>query len=267
MLKASQIEVRLGGAPIIKPISLNVPAGALVAVLGANGAGKSTLLNALAGELPLHGGSITLHGRPLQAWSSVAMARFRSVLSQQRQLPFALTVLETVQLGRFPYHREESEQASRRIAAQLLDEAGLYHFSSRLMPTLSGGEQQRIHFLRALAQLHEPREDRAKLLLLDEPTSSLDIAQQHRLLDQARQLTRRDNLGVFAILHDINQAAQYADHILMLRQGKLVAAGSPAEVLRPAHIRQVFGVEAVVSYHPELARPQVSTFFHQKTPA
>lgn len=260
MIEVREIDIEISGAPLLRKVSLEVRPGEVLAVLGPNGAGKSTLLKAVAGELRIAAGEVRLESRPLKDWSWTDLARRRSVLSQQVRIPFGLTVHETVALGRFPYRNEESPRQSGRIAARLIRQEGLLPFLHRMTVTLSGGEQQRVHFTRALAQLHAPAVTAPRYLLLDEPTASLDIAQQHRLLSRTRQLAHADGWGVLTILHDINLAAQYADRILLLHRGRAVAWGSPAEVLTPARIKRTFGLEATVDHHPQLRTLQVRTY-------
>jgi len=258
MIKARNIDVCIGQATLLQGVNLQVPPGCLVAVLGANGAGKSTLLRVIAGLQTPSAGSVRVNGRLLREWPPTELARTRAVLRQEVQLSFPLSVLETVLLGRFPFEGREGARQRRRIAEEALQRVGLAHFAQRDVRTLSGGERRRVHFARVLAQLYEPAPDAAKFMLLDEPTAALDIAQQHHLLAMVRQAVEKQGYGALLILHDMNLAAQYADHIVLLQRGRVVEAGAPRAVLTAANIEGAFGIRAHVADHPVYGCPQVT---------
>lgn len=247
MLECSSLCVRAGWRRLLVDVDLAVAAGELVAVLGENGAGKTTLLRALAGEplAPLRAsGSVTLAGRPILAWS----ARLRAVLPQHTDLAFAFTAEEVARLGRYPHGGAAADDLL--IAQRALQLADAAHLAQREVATLSGGERARVFLAAVLAQLWETESDQPRFLLLDEPTAALDLAHQHHLLATAREFAATRGLGVLAILHDLNLAAQYADRVLVLRDGRLLAQGAPREVLTPALIAEGFSVAARVLAHP-----------------
>lgn len=257
MLSLSGITVRLGDATLLDGVSLEVPRGCLTAIVGPNGAGKSTLLAVASGERRPTEGAVALDGRGVHAIAPDVLARARAVLPQEALLAFGFTGREVALLGRTPHRtsRAEDERAVRRA----LDAAGVAPLAERRYPTCSGGEKQRLHLARVLAQLDS---DEARVLLLDEPTSALDLAHQHRVLAAAQRLARTGSsdgkgLAVVAVLHDLNLAAQYADRIAALARGRLVAEGPPADVLTPATIARVFGVAVAVLPHPTRGCPLV----------
>jgi iron complex transport system ATP-binding protein len=260
MLALDATTVRVGGSVLLDGVSLAVRPGEIVAVVGPNGAGKSTLLKVAAGECTPSAGSVTLDGRPLPSFPPDVLAARRAVLPQQSALQFGFTASEVVALGRTPHashsSRREDEAAVRRALAQ----AGVGHLAHRRYPTLSGGEQQRVHLARALAQLDAPAStsdgSQPRYLLLDEPTASLDLAHQHTVLGTARALADAGT-GVLVVLHDLNLAAQYADRLAVLRRGRLLADGPPVDVLDPALVQAAFDVAVTVLPHPCFTCPLV----------
>lgn len=250
MIAVHQLSVRIAKKQILKNISLDIQPGEVVAVIGANGAGKSTLLKALAGQVPHSGGQVLFNARPLKDWTSKDLARMRAILSQHINLSFSLKVIDVVMLGRFPFFQQENEAQRRMIAHWALGKVALSDFAERDIHTLSGGEQQRVHFARVLCQLYSQEASGDKFMLLDEPTASQDLSQQYRLLTLAAGVARELNYGVLMILHDMNQAARFADRIIMMKQGQIVASGTPQQVLTPQNIFQAFQVNCLIQDHP-----------------
>lgn len=241
-----------GGRSLIEPLDLQLQAGELLVLLGENGAGKSSLLRLLAGEPPAPGlqagGTVELAGRPLANWSPRALARCRAVLPQHTDLAFDFHALELVALARHPHG--DPPAVARAMAAGALARAGASAFARRGLRELSGGERARVFLAAALAQIESPDATQPRLLLLDEPTAALDLAQQHRLMATVRELAAGGRVGVVAIVHDLNLAAQYADRVLLLAAGRRLAEGPPAAVLRPEAIARGFGVRAACLDHP-----------------
>lgn len=274
MLEAHNISYTApSGARLIRSLSLSIQRGEVLAVIGPNGAGKSTLLKLLSGELAPTQGSITLNGTPLKRWNAEKRARTRAVMPQESPLTAAYTAFEVVLLGRLP-HKSSSKAANEAIVEYALRLVDAEHLHKRLYPTLSGGERQRVHLARVLAQiLHEQEIEEAfekdfcasngeasastpRFLLLDEPTSSLDIAHQHLLLSLAKRVARL-GIGVVAVLHDINLAAQYADTLLMLSGGTIAEYGATWDVLTEQAVSDVFHVSASLVMAQGLVRPLV----------
>ncbi len=246
-----------GDKPILDALSFELPKGALTVLVGPNGAGKSTLLKILTGEIRPESGSVLVAGKPLGDWPQAELSRVRGVLPQESTLQFDFRVHEVVMLGRMPHLQGAETARDGEIVREALAAVDMTGFSDRLYPTLSGGEKQRVQLARVLAQIWEPCGP-VRCLFLDEPTSSLDLAHQHATLALARTLAGK-GAAVFAILHDLNLAAAYADRILMLHRGVVAAAGSPWETLTPGNIQSVFNVAAHVQPHPLLPCPLVST--------
>ncbi|RTQ49127.1 heme ABC transporter ATP-binding protein [Hymenobacter gummosus] len=253
MFDVQNLSYLAGRRPLLRDVSLQARPGELLAVVGANGAGKSTLLRLLSGDLAPSAGSVRFEGRELRAIPGPALARRRAVLTQQHSLTLAFSVQELVLMGRYPYFRGQPSAHDHRVVAQALQLVGLTPLAGRSYPTLSGGEQQRAQLARVLAQVWEAE---AGFLLLDEPLTGLDLNHQHHTLDVARALVQH-GFGVVAVLHDLNLAAQYADQLVLLRQGQVVAAGAPAAVLTPAHIRHAFAIEVELLPHPTLGSPLI----------
>lgn len=260
ILTAHQLQVNLGRKTILKNISLDLKAGQLLTVLGGNGAGKSTLLGALSQQIPYQEGNIVVQGIPLKKWSINALAQQRAVLSQYSSLVFPMSVIDVVLLGRYPFSRGMPTTRDWDIVEDLMECLGILKYAHQNILNLSGGEQQRVHLARVLAQVWDSTWEQPKLLFLDEPTSSLDIAYQHELLQLVEEQTQENGLAVFAILHDMNLAARYATHIALLKKGHLIQQGSPSETLTNHWIQQTFGVAAVVQDHPIFDCLQISTY-------
>jgi iron complex transport system ATP-binding protein len=251
-LVLDRVCVRYGRRTVLDSLSLTVPAGAFVALVGPNGSGKSTLVRAVTGAVPLAGGSIRLGGRDLRQLSAAARARQLAVLGQETKVDFAFSVQEVVGMGRMPHLRRFARESERdfQVIRQAMAATGTLDLADRSITTLSGGERQRVLFARALAQ--EPR-----LLILDEPTAHLDMAHSVELLGLVRRRNREEGLTVIAVLHDLNLAAQYADRILVLAEGRLVADGTPAAVVTPELIGRVWATAVQVVPHPVSGAPQV----------
>ncbi|MDB5971762.1 MAG: heme transporter ATP-binding protein [Hydrocarboniphaga sp.] len=243
MLAASQVSVHRGARLLLDSVSLSITPGEVHAVLGPNGAGKSTLLSVLAGDLKPDSGHVTLDDRELAAWSLGSLARRRAVLLQQESLRFGFTAAEVVSLGRLPWG-DTHHNTQRRIVDESLAAAGVLELAGQRYPTLSGGERARVQFARVLAQLAGDGDTtaEARYLLLDEPTASLDLAHQYQCLRQMRRFAAAGG-GVLAVLHDPNQAMAYADRVTLLRNGRLIATGKPAEVLTPRQLSDLYGIE------------------------
>ncbi|HEY0405692.1 MAG TPA: heme ABC transporter ATP-binding protein [Pyrinomonadaceae bacterium] len=256
MIEARRVQVSVGPKLLLDDISLSLRAGEVLAVVGPNGAGKSTLRKALCGDVQLSGGEVLMNGRALNDWPLVERARLRAVMPQDSTLNFPFTVFEVVLMGRAPHLRGAESPHDQDIARAALAAVEALHLEERLYPTLSGGERQRVQLARVLAQIWEPSTQGERFLLLDEPTSNLDLAHQHSTLVVARRFSR-EGAGVLVILHDLNLAAQYADRVLLLNQGRVVNCGTPVDVLTRDAIYETFAVRAVVSKHPFMDCPLV----------
>ncbi|MFD3687720.1 ABC transporter ATP-binding protein [Nocardiopsis sp. NPDC058631] len=247
-LRLDGLSVELGGAPIVRALTLDVPDGQVVGLVGPNGSGKSTALRCVYRALRPDAGRVWLGDDDLSSLSLRLGAQRIAALTQESGSDLDFTVEEVVALGRTPHLRGNQalsarERALCHRAMELLDVA---HLAGRGVLELSGGERQRVLVARALAQ--EPR-----VLVLDEPTNHLDVRHQVELLS----LVRGAGITVLVVLHDLNLASAACDRIGVLSEGALVATGTPGEVLTPDLIREVFGIEASVVPHPLTGDPQV----------
>ena len=252
MLEVRSLSVAYAGRPVLQDVSFQLPAGQILGVIGPNGAGKTTLIRALSGVLPLAGGQVLVSARDLAALKPGERARQVAVVPQARNLPPAFTGWELVLLGRTAHLNwlgQTSRQDEERVQAALeLARAG--DLAGRRVGDLSGGEQQRLLLARALAQ-------EAPLLLLDEPTTHLDLQYQIGLLDEIRQLVQQRGLTVVVALHDLNLVSRYADHVALLVEGRLRAFGSPLEVLNPELLCQVYRLPLQVLQGSVSGRPVI----------
>lgn len=237
-LEARGITVRAGTKALIQNIDFALRPGSLDVIVGPNGAGKSTLLRALTGEHAPDEGSVTLDGIALGSYEGMDLAKRRACLPQSSTLAFPFTVREVVSIGRHPHF--ESEAATRAAVEAALEKVGLLPRVNDGYLHLSGGEKQRVHLARVLCQLEEPE---GCVLLLDEPTASLDLTFQQLVFTVAREWASA-GAAVLLVLHDLNQAMRYADHITVLHQGSVFGQGKPEELLTPELIRAVYQVQA-----------------------
>ncbi|GAA5045835.1 iron complex transport system ATP-binding protein [Thermocatellispora tengchongensis] len=249
-VRARSLTVALDGREVLSGVDLDAPAGGWLAVIGPNGAGKSTLLRALAGLLPVEG-RVLIDGEDAGALPPRRRARLVAYAPQTPALPPDMSVFDYALLGRTPYisYFGRESRHDREVTAGVLDRLDLTPLAARPLARLSGGERQRVVLARALAQ-------QAPVLLLDEPTTALDLGHQQQVLELVDRLRRADGLTVIATLHDLNLAAQYADAMMLLSGGRAAASGAPAEVLTEHLISGHFGAEVKVEPGPD-GSPQV----------
>ncbi len=249
MIEANHVSVWIGGKRIVEDAAFNASPGEVAAIVGPNGSGKTTLLKALAGDLPYRG-RIALNGREVSAMPQREAAGLRAVLPQATQLSFPFTVHEVVRLGLLGGRSGALAGEAQRLPERAVARVDLAGFGGRFYQELSGGEQQRVQLARVLCQVWAPvLEGRPRYLFLDEPVSSLDIKHQLVIMDIARDFARRGG-GVVAILHDLNLTAMYADRVLVMKNGRVAASGSPREVLENQLIAKVFDRDLKVGVLP-----------------
>lgn len=240
------------GKTVIDNLDVTLSGGELVALIGPNGAGKSTLLRMLTGFLSPDRGECWLGDRRLTAWPREQLARRRAVMRQQNNLTFAQSAQSVVAMGRAPWPEAQTSQ----IVAEVMRLTGCEGLAQRDYRQLSGGEQQRVQLARVLAQLwHEGRP--RGWLFLDEPTSALDLFWQQQTLRLLRQMTRAGDLTVCTVLHDLNQASLWADRILLLHAGRLVAQGSPQTVMTEATLTRWYQADLQVVAHTGSGQPHI----------
>lgn len=251
-LTAEHLRLSVGKRQLIDDVSLTLDTGEMVALIGPNGAGKSTLLRLLTGYLPVRQGTCRIGERALDQWPPETLSRRRAVMLQQTQLRFDWLVEGIVAMGRAPWGKKQEHD----IVQQVMSLTDCLPLAGRNYATLSGGEQQRVQLARSLAQLWQDDGPQG-WLFLDEPTSALDLYHQQQLLRLMKSLTQKGNLHVCVVLHDLNLAALWADRILLLHQGKVVAQGAPEEVIVQRVIEKWYGAEVRVEKHPDGETPQV----------
>lgn len=252
MLEIKSISVSYDQYPALDRVTLTVHAGEIMAIIGPNGAGKTTLMRAVSGITPVLHGEITIGGEKLSNLSTTQRARLLAMVPQARNLPSDFTVYQTVLLGRTPYlgwlgQANATDHAHTKIA---LEHTQLLTLADRHINELSGGEQQRVLLARALAQT-------TPVMLLDEPTTFLDLQHQSNFLNLVRQLVTQQNLAVMMVMHDLNLAGLYADRVALLVKGKLKAVGKPQNVLTEEILGSVYEVPVNVIPHPEYGSPLV----------
>lgn len=244
-LEVSQLTTGYPGRKILDDITVEIPDGSITALIGANGCGKSTLLKTIARFIEPTSGSIILDGKAIAEYKRKELAQELAVLPQSPVAPEGLSVRELVRFGRHP-HRGLLKKAGsddEKIIDEALMQAGMLELADRDLEELSGGQRQRAWIAMALAQ-------QTDVLLLDEPTTYLDITHQNEVLRLLQRLNRKQGRTIVMVLHDLNQATRFADNIVALANGGVVAAGAPEKVMTVENIKKVFDLECVVIEHP-----------------
>ena len=249
-LAAESLTLAYGDRTIVEGMDLRIPPGRITAIVGANGCGKSTLLRALARLMNPRSGQVILDGRALHGRPTKEVARTLGLLPQSPVAPEGIAVADLVGRGRHPHQKllARWSQHDYEVVAQSLEATGTTDLADRSVDELSGGQRQRVWIAMALAQ-------ETDILLLDEPTTFLDVAHQVEVLDLLTDLNRQRGTTIVMVLHDMNLAARYADHMFALRGGRLVAGGTPHEVMTSDLIREVFDLDALVIPDPVSGAP------------
>jgi iron complex transport system ATP-binding protein len=261
IVSARSLTYAIGGKTLVEDVSLDLEAGSLTAILGPNGAGKTTLLRMLTGELKPTSGSVRMGDETLQQIPAWRLATRRAVMTQATSVTFPFTCYEVVRIAvQAPRRKGASAGLTDDTIVEALAIADVLHLADRFYHTLSGGEQQRVQFARAICQLKSSAQfGMPQVLYLDEPTSNLDLRHQLMLIEAARALAA-GGLAVCAILHDVNLACSNVDTIVMMKAGSAVASGRPADIVDRATIRDVFDVDILVSEAPPAGMPYVLPF-------
>ena len=256
MIKVQNISINYGNCAVVTDVSFSLEAGKIIALLGSNGAGKTTVLKSLNGSLPTANGEILLDGKSLNKFSRREIAQKISVIAQETETKFPVSVLEFVLSGRFAHGGAFGWETENdlQIAIDCLNACDLENYESRRMNQLSGGERQRVVLARALAT-------EAKILLLDEPTANLDLAHQAMMFRLVRERCEKSDSSAVLITHDLNLAAEFADEILLLKNGKILAKGEPEKVLTEENINEIFGVKVLLDQNPSSGNVRVTTIF------
>jgi iron complex transport system ATP-binding protein len=257
MLEVQNISINYGVCAVVEGVSFALEAGRIIALLGANGAGKTTLLKALNGGLPIAKGEILLEGKDLKDYSRREVARKIAVIAQETETKFPVSVLDFVLAGRFAHAGAFGWETERdlQIARRCLAQCDLANYEARRMNQLSGGERQRVVLARALAT-------EAPVLLLDEPTANLDLAHQSLMFRLVKERCAGEESAAIVITHDLNLASEFADLVLLLKNGRIAAQGAPAEVLTEGNLGEVFGVRVLLDENPVSRKRRVTTLFN-----
>ena len=258
-LRADCVSYAVQDKALVSKVGVDLGPGEMLAIVGPNGAGKSTLCALLAGDLAPMEGEVEVCGRAVRATKPAALARLRSMLSQHTPLRFPFTAREVALMGRHPHipRWRSPTETDYALAEGAMQSTQVLHLADRLYSTLSGGEQRRVSLARVLAQ-------DTPVVLLDEPTAALDIGHQQLVMSLCRQLAN-DGRAVLAVLHDLNLAGAYADRIMVMSEGEVVAVGRPEEVLCPDLLSAVFNQQVMVMPHPQTDKPVVLTSFEEES--
>jgi iron complex transport system ATP-binding protein len=260
-LEATDVTYRVRDRTLLEGVSLSVAPGELVALLGPNGAGKSTLMKTFAGELSPAAGSVRLDGSPVHGSCLAWLASRRAVMTQASAVVFDFTVEEVLEMGWSP-NEHLGAPARRDAMARVVRWADLAPLMDRHFNVLSGGEQQRVQFARALLQIWPAiggTDGEPRYLLLDEPVASLDLSHELLLMSTVRRLVHEARVGALVVLHDLNLAARFADRLLLLRGGRVAGQGTPEEVLQPDLLGEVYEVPVFVERMAAVDRLVVTT--------
>jgi iron complex transport system ATP-binding protein len=254
VLAIDQLHSAPYGQPLLQGISLELAPGEVVGLLGPNGAGKSSLLHTIAGGLPGGERHVQLGGRPLADWSPLERARRLAMQTQHPSLNFPFSVAEVVLMGRIPH--ASGRDCDHTILEQVLAGTDTADLARRPYTQLSGGEKQRVQLARCVAQVWRKQDAPCRLLLLDEPSSALDLAHQRMVMDLVNTLSD-SGCAVLMASHDVNLLASRCDRLLVLQSGRQHSYGTPADVLTPETFAAVFGAEVLVQPHPRRDTPMV----------
>lgn len=257
VLELQNLSITTEWAPLLRNISFTVDEGEVLAIIGPNGAGKTSLLNAISQTLPFRHhkeGQLLLRGQAVGDIPAALMAKQLAVLPQLSALQFPFTAQEVVELGRMPH--SSGYAVDKSIVTEALKTLDIFYLRDQLYTALSGGEKQRVHLARVMTQIWHREDAASRLLLLDEPTSSLDIGHQHQLLKAIRSFAD-EGVAIIINAHDINLVANHADHILALGCGEVIAQGTPEQVVTGATIKQLYNIDVEVVNHPRTGKPMV----------
>lgn len=239
MIEIDAVNMKYDRDLVVKDVSFTLPDAGITALIGPNGAGKSTLLCGIGRLMPLVSGEVRVDGKALSTWKADALARRIAILRQENHLSVRLTVAELVMLGRHPHSKGAIRAEDREKVAAALECVDMVSLADRYLDELSGGQRQRAFVAMTLAQ-------DAKYLLLDEPLSALDMRHARDMMRHLSHVARTRQLSVIIVIHDINTAAAYADRLVAIKEGAIIASGTPSEVMSPAVLSRVFDVEVQV---------------------
>jgi len=254
-ITVEQLDIAYDEALIVKELDLKIPHGKITSIIGPNGCGKSTVLKAIGRLLKAKSGTVYLKGADIRTLPTNEIAKQMAILPQTPTAPSGLTVEQLVAYGRFPHQRGFGKltKEDKQIVSWALSKTQLTEFEHREVDTLSGGQRQRVWIAMALAQ-------QTDLILLDEPTTYLDLAHQLEVLELLYELNRSQQVTIVMVLHDLNLAARFSDYMVAIRDGKVIEHGSPERVMTKRTLREVFSIDADIMLEPRTGRPVYVTY-------
>ncbi|WNS80519.1 ABC transporter ATP-binding protein [Domibacillus sp. DTU_2020_1001157_1_SI_ALB_TIR_016] len=260
-LRAEQVNIGYGAATIVEDLTVDIPAGKVTTIIGPNGCGKSTLLKTMARLLNQNSGSVYLNGADIHRLSTKEIAKQMAILPQTPEAPAGLTVYELISYGRFPHQKGFGalNAHDKEVIQWAMDVTGTADFRDREIDALSGGQRQRVWIAMALAQ-------ETDLILLDEPTTYLDLAHQLEVLELLQELNEREGRTIVMVLHDLNHAARFADYLVAMRKGSIICEGTPETVMTKENLRSVFQIDAEIVRDPRSGKPVCLTYDLAKAP-
>lgn len=254
-IKTNDLNIGYDEATIVKELNMQIPNGKVTSIIGPNGCGKSTVLKAIGRILKAKQGFVYLNGDEIRSLSTREIAKKMAILPQTPTAPSGLTVSELVAYGRFPHQSGFGKLTpeDKKIIQWAIDVTKLQGFEHREVDTLSGGQRQRVWIAMALAQ-------QTDLILLDEPTTYLDMAHQLEVLQLLQDLNQKQGCTIAMVLHDLNLAARFSDYMIAIRDGSIISHGTPEEVMKPEVLKKVFSIDADIVYEPRSKRPVCITY-------
>lgn len=252
MIRAEHIQVGYEDKIIIEDLSLHIHKGEIVSILGPNGCGKSTLLKTLSRIIKPKQGTIWIENNEMSELNSKVISKKIALLSQHNEAPQDITVKELIYYGRFPHKKwyEAKSQEDEEIVEWAMVHTRLTDYSDRKVRALSGGERQRVWLAMALAQKPE-------VLLLDEPTTYLDISHQLELMELIEEINKKLNMTIVMVLHDLNQASKYSDRLVIMKKGKIMSDGTPKDVINQDLIREIYNIQCDIDKDPINHKPRI----------
>jgi len=254
-INTEKLSIAYGNVDIVKDLNLDIPKGKITTIIGPNGCGKSTILKTIARILQPKSGSIYINGKDINGQSSKDIAKTMAVLPQSPNAPNGLTVEELVAYGRFPHQSGfgKLQKEDRDIIDWALEVIGMKEYKSRPIEALSGGQRQRVWIAMALAQQTE-------ILLLDEPTTYLDLAHQLEILQLLQDLNKKEKRTIVMVIHELNNAARFADYMIGVKGGKIICDGEPDKVMTKENLKNIFNIDAEVVKDPRNNKPVCITY-------
>ena len=254
-IETKNVNIAYGNVNIVEDLNLEIPKGKITTIIGANGCGKSTILKTIARILKAKSGDIYINETNIKEQSSKDLAKTMAVLPQSPQAPKGLTVEELIAYGRFPHQSgfKNNKQEDKEIVDWALKATGISEFRDRKIEDLSGGQRQRAWIAMALAQ-------QTDILLLDEPTTYLDLAHQLEVLEVLDELNKKYNTTIVMVIHELNNAARFADHMIGVKKGKICCKGTAEEVMTKENLRELFNIDSEIVTDPRTKKPVCITY-------